>query len=95
MLIIELDTLENGAHRNQMVGHGTAIPEGWLPVSPAIEEATAALLPFVNIDTVRRGFIVAVSPGEIPEPEPEPEPSGEYVTYGELAAALRKGVNAV
>ena len=30
-----------------------------------------------------------------PEPEPEPEPSGEYVTYAELAAAIREGVNAV
>lgn len=28
-----------------------------------------------------------------PEPEPEPEP--EYVTYAELAKAIREGVNAV
>ena len=28
-------------------------------------------------------------------PEPEPEPTPEYVTYGELAAAIREGVNAV
>ena len=26
-------------------------------------------------------------------PEPEPEPQGEYVTYDELAAAIREGVN--
>lgn len=32
---------------------------------------------------------------EEPEPEPEPEPSGDYVTYGELAKAIREGVNAV
>lgn len=32
---------------------------------------------------------------EVPEPEPEPEPSGDYVTYGELAKAIREGVNAV
>ena len=30
---------------------------------------------------------------EAEKPEPEPEP--EYVTYGELAAAIREGVNAV
>ena len=30
-----------------------------------------------------------------PEPEPEPEPSDDYVTYAELAAAIREGVNAV
>lgn len=28
-------------------------------------------------------------------PEPEPEPLQEYVTYGELAAAIREGVNGV
>lgn len=28
-------------------------------------------------------------------PEPEPEPAPEYVTYAELAKAIRKGVNAV
>lgn len=26
-------------------------------------------------------------------PEPEPEPQGEYVTYDELAGAIREGVN--
>ena len=30
-----------------------------------------------------------------PPPEPEPEPAPEYVTYGELAAAIREGVNTV
>lgn len=28
-------------------------------------------------------------------PEPEPEPKPEYVTYAELAKAIREGVNAV
>lgn len=28
-----------------------------------------------------------------PPPEPEPEPDPEYVTYAELAAAIREGVN--
>lgn len=28
-------------------------------------------------------------------PEPDPEPATEYVTYGELATAIREGVNAV
>lgn len=30
-----------------------------------------------------------------PPPEPEPEPEPEYVTYEELAEAIREGVNAV
>lgn len=33
-------------------------------------------------------------PGPEPEPEPEPDPD-DYVTYGELAAAIREGVNSV
>lgn len=32
---------------------------------------------------------------EAVKPEPEPEPAPEYVTYSELAAAIREGVNAV
>ena len=28
-----------------------------------------------------------------PEPEPEPEPTGDYVTYEELANAIKEGVN--
>lgn len=27
------------------------------------------------------------------EPEPEPEPTGDYVTYEELAKAIKEGVN--
>ncbi|WP_171020561.1 DUF2977 domain-containing protein [Anaerofustis stercorihominis] len=27
------------------------------------------------------------------EPEPEPEPTGDYVTYDELANAIKEGVN--
>lgn len=34
-------------------------------------------------------------PDSEPEPTPEPEPAPEYVTYSELAAAIREGVNAV
>lgn len=28
-----------------------------------------------------------------PEPEPEPTPAGDYVTYEELAKAIKEGVN--
>ena len=39
---------------------------------------------------------IAAWEAEHPAPEvPEPEPSGDYVTYGELAKAIREGVNAV
>lgn len=29
----------------------------------------------------------------LPKPEPQPQPQGEYVTYDELAEAIREGVN--
>lgn len=72
MLIIEQAALENGAHRNQQ-GTFREIPEGWLPVMPSIEAEAIGYLPFINIDTVERGWITAVSQGTVPEPEPEPE----------------------
>ena len=73
MLIIEQAALENGAHRNQ-TGNFLEIPEGWLPVLPSIEAEARSYLPFIVLDEVDRGWIVAVSQGTIPEPEPEPEP---------------------
>lgn len=73
MLIIEQAALENGAHRNQ-TGIFRDIPDGWLPVLPSIEAEARSYLPYIVIDEVDRGWIVAVSQGTIPEPEPEPEP---------------------
>ena len=61
---------------------------------------------FVDLETTKLGGILVVS-GYQPNveaweewkaslpPDPEPEPDPEYVTYGELAAAIREGVNAV
>lgn len=73
MLIIEQAALPNGAHRNQQSTFRD-IPEGWLPVMPSIEAEAVGYLPFINIDTVERGWITKVSQGTVPEPEPEPEP---------------------
>ena len=98
MLIIEQAALPNGAHRSQYKeGAFLQIPEGWFPVMPSIEAEAMGYLPFIVIDEMDRGWITAVSQGTIPEPEPEPEPepAPEYVTYEELAAAIREGVNSV
>lgn len=98
MLIIEINALPNGAHRSQYKeGAFLKIPEGWAPVMPNIEAEAMGYLPFIVIDETDRGWITKVSQGTIPEPEPEPEPepAPEYVTYEELAAAIREGVNAV
>ena len=48
-------------------------------------------------DADAAAWVEAAPKAPEPEPglEPDPEPSGDYVTYGELAAAIREGVNAV
>ena len=93
MQIIEITALPNGAHRNQ-TGDFRTIPEGWAVVPEEMENPET--FPFVNIET-EDGVVTSMTAGTVPEPEPEPEPEPgpEYVTYEELAAAIREGVNRV
>lgn len=84
MLIIELQAQDNGAHRNQE-GEFTQIPAGWAPVMPDIEEEAKGYLPFIVIDETDRGWITAVSQGEIPEPEAEPV---DYIPTPEQSAVV-------
>ena len=86
MLLIELEALENGAHRNQRSDAGLPVlPEGWLPVAPELEEEAWGYLPFINITEVTDNIITGVEQGTIPPPEPEPEPEP---TAGELMDIL-------
>ena len=93
MQIIEITALPNGAHRNQ-TGDFRTIPEGWAVVPEEME--IPETFPFVNIET-EDGVVTSMTARTVPEPEPEPEPEPgpEYVTYAELAAAIREGVNRV
>ena len=93
MQIIEITALPNGAHRNQ-TGDFRTIPEGWAVVPEEME--IPETFPFVNIET-EDGVVTSMTAGTVPEPEPEPEPEPgpEYVTYEELAAAIREGVKRV
>ena len=70
MLIIEIQPLENGAHRNQTCNLNT-IPEGWAEVPPEI--SVPDTFPFVDIE-VDGQTVIAMTAGIVPEPEPEPEP---------------------
>ena len=95
MLIVEIQPQENGAHRNQKPsGDLRTIPEGWAVVPDSI--TVPDTFPFVNIE-VDGQTVTSMTAGSVPAPipEPEPEPEPEYVTYEELAAAIREGVNAV
>ena len=70
MRIIEIQALDNGAHRNQTTT-STTIPTGWaeIPADVAIPET----FPFVDLQ-VEGNKVVTMTAGVVPEPEPEPEP---------------------
>lgn len=70
MKIIEIQALDNGAHRNQETT-STTIPTGWaeIPADVAIPET----FPFVDL-AVEGCKVVSMTAGVVPEPEPEPEP---------------------
>ncbi len=70
MRIIEIQTLPNGAHRNQ-TGNFLSIPTGWavIPEDVPIPET----FPFVDL-VVEGNQVVTMTAGVVPAPEPEPEP---------------------
>lgn len=71
MLIVEIATLNNGAHRNQNCSL-SYIPEGWAVVPDTIE--VPGTFPFVDIE-VDGQTVITMTPGVVPEPEPpEPDP---------------------
>lgn len=87
MKIIEIEALENGAHRNQeLLGMDyPEIPEGWavIPEDMVIPET----YPFVHIEA-ENGVVTAMTAGELPAPATEtvPEPTEQerleaQVTY--------------
>ena len=74
MRLIEIATLENGAHNNQKFGDGVpnyTPPDGWavIPEDMPIPDT----FPFVDIK-VENGEVTAMTAGVVPEPEPIPGP---------------------
>lgn len=70
MRIVEIQALDNGAHRNQTTT-STTIPTGWaeIPADVAIPET----FPFVDL-VVEGNQVVSMTAGVVPDPEPQPEP---------------------
>ena len=70
MRIVEIQALDNGAHRNQ-TGNFPTIPTGWaeIPTDVAIPET----FPFVDIQ-VDGNKVISMTAVVVPEPDPEPEP---------------------
>lgn len=65
MNIIEINALDNGAHRNQS-GGVSVVPDGWA-VIPA-DMTIPNTFPFVNI-TVKYGVVNSMTAGTVPEVE--------------------------
>lgn len=73
MTIIEINALDNGAHRNQD-GSFRTIPDGWAVIPDSMATPN---YPFGNVEVEDVNGVPTVTawePGTIPEPEPVPEP---------------------
>lgn len=97
MRLVEIQTLENGGHRNQTTNSTIPVPEGWAVIP---DEMVTESFPFGEVTAEEIDGVMTVTkwiPGIIPEPEPTPEPTPEpeYVTYDDLAAAIKEGVNSI
>lgn len=71
--IVQIEKLENGAHRNQTIDKLCDIPEGWAIIP---DDIVTDNFPFGDLTTEKIDGVMTVTswtPGTIPEPEPEPE----------------------
>lgn len=100
MRIIEIEQLENGAHRNQQ-GEFRKVPQGWAVIPGNI--IIPSSFPFVDI-TVDGQTVMTMTEREVPEtpqvpdvPEvPDAPPSEESKdVYDEIAEAYTKGVDSI
>ena len=74
MKFVEINKLENGAHRNQTISNLTKIPDGWAVLPDSLETPN---FPYGDLTAEEIDGVMTVTswtPGEMPEPEPEPEP---------------------
>ena len=101
MKIITKTPASNGAYPALQDWSGLVAPAGYYKWTDGLETAEFYQYNgFVTL-TVVRGMVQSYEPNtEAWEAWkatlPEPEPGGkDYVTYGELAAAIREGVNSV
>lgn len=106
MKIISKTPAENGAYPALQDWTGLVPPEGYYKWPDSLETETFQQYNGFVVLTVTRGIVQSYEPNTDaweawkeslppdPGPDPEPEPD-DYVTYSELAAAIREGVNAV
>ena len=93
MIIVEINALPNGAHRNQ--NGGDVLPDGWAVVPNGM---TLENFPFGEVEVAEIDGVMTVTKwtaGEMPEPEPIPEPEEPKSVWDELDAAYQEGVDSV
>ena len=94
MHIIEIKTLENGAHDNQNSEYLRFIPNGWAVIPEDMEIPDT--FPFVDI-TVEGQVVTSMTPGVMPEPEdpvtPEPTLEEKYQALQEQLATTQDAVD--
>ena len=74
MKIIEIKTLDNGAHRNQS-GQFSSIPSGWAVIPDTLDTSN---FPFGEVTAEEvNGVMTCTSWTPLPIPEPEPIPESE------------------
>lgn len=96
MKIIEIHTLDNGAHNNQTIDGVIPVPAGWAVIrgDEELENFPFGGFEVENVDGVVYMKEGSWFPNVIPEPDPEPEPEpSEPSVWDELAASYQEGVN--
>lgn len=84
MIIIQIEPLLNGAHRNQKTNCSVTVPEGWAIIPDGMDTPN---FPFgdITVDNKTPPVVTSWTPLPIPDPEPEPDPAP---TTDERVAAL-------
>lgn len=78
MRLIEINTLSNGAHRNQ-TSEVVEIPTGWAVIPEGMETPNFPFGSVVAEDIDGAMTVTSWEPGAIPEPEHEPTPEPTIV----------------
>lgn len=95
MRLVEIEALENGAHRNQTTSTPVILPDGWAVIP---DDMVCENFPFGSFDVEEIDGVPTVLnwiPGEIPEPEPEPDPVNPPPTLSERVSNLEQAMDAL
>ena len=94
MRIVQIEPLENGAHRNQTSDNLSVIPNGWAVIP---EDMVTENFPFGDLTAEEINGVMTVTswaPGVIPEPDPEPVLDVENNPSASELIDILLGVNA-